>query len=1044
MKIQLRKTALSLAIAACVGVSGAALANETTSAIKGQIKGPSGNPAAGTKITIVHLPSGSTKETETNDAGYFTAKGLRVGGPYRVVVDSDVFADQTFNNINLQVGADYPVNVTLERQSDVEQIVVTGRPISRMSGGTGPAATFTLEDLENQPAINRDLKDIVRIDPRVTIDDSRGSINCGGGNPRFNSLTLDGVRMNDNFGLSSNGYPTIRTPFSFDSIEQVAVELAPFDVQYGGFTSCNINAVSKSGGNEVHGGVFFDYTNDSMKGDKIEGKDADPGDYTEKRYGFNVGLPLIKDNLFLFTSYEKLEGVEQYNYGALDTGSVSASDLARIQQISQDVYGYNAGTTPSSQPVEDEKILIKLDWNINDEHRANLIYNYNDGNSFKQSDTGSTRLSLDSHFFEESAEYTSIIGSLYSDWTDNLSTEIRLGKSEVDKTVQSLDAASSFGEMQIDATDGGTVYIGPDDSRQSNDLDYETTTAKFAATYYLDQHTITGGYEYEEIEVFNQFVQHTQGEWRFDSIDDFENGLASAIFYNNAAGTNNPTDAAANFAYAQHTFYVQDEYSFTDLDATLTFGLRYDKYTSDDKPNYNKNFADRYKSPQNPNFNNQATFDGIDLLQPRVGFEWYATDALEVRAGFGLFSGGNPNVWLSNSYSNDGITNIGTRRFGVDLFNTPNVNGGTPGFEVPQEMYDEVAQTTIGAGDSSVNAVDPKFDMPSEWKYSIGATYTTEDEYVFSLDYLLSKRKDAAIVQDIALRDSGNTTFDGRPILESIEGRDGDLLLTNVDGSNGESHVISAAMSKRFDNGISVQLAYAYTDSTDVNPMTSSVASSNYGNMATYDPTNPGAHTSDYEIPHRFTMTLGYTTELFDGYNTRFNLFSETYKGLPYSYTYNGSDSVWGDSNSNRSRQLMYIPEVDDPNVVYDMTPEEVTEFNQWISAQGLERGEIVGRNSENADWFTKVNFKMTQELPGFMPGHKGEVFFVIDNLTNMLNDDWGVLKKGSFVGNRMIKTSIDDQGRYVYSDFNPNNGKTATQSSASVWEMRVGVRYTF
>ncbi|MEC8206726.1 MAG: TonB-dependent receptor, partial [Pseudomonadota bacterium] len=240
------------------------------------------------------------------------------------------------------------------------------------------------------------------------------------------------------------------------------------------------------------------------------------------------------------------------------------------------------------------------------------------------------------------------------------------------------------------------------------------------------------------------------------------------------------------------------------------------------------------------------------------------------------------------------------------------------------------------------------------------------------------------------------------------------------------------------------QLAYAYTDSTDVNPMTSSVASSNYGNMATYDPTNPGAHTSDYEIPHRFTMTLGYTTELFDGYSTRFNLFSETFKGLPYSYTYNGSDNVWGDSNSNRSRQLMYIPEVNDPNVVYDMTPEEVTEFNEWISAQGLERGEVVGRNSQNADWFTKVNFKMTQELPGFMPGHKGEVFFVIDNLTNMLNDDWGVLKKGNFVGNRMIKTSIDDQGRYVYSNFSPNNGKTATQSNASVWEMRVGVRYTF
>ena len=204
--------------------------------------------------------------------------------------------------------------------------------------------------------------------------------------------------------------------------------------------------------------------------------------------------------------------------------------------------------------------------------------------------------------------------------------------------------------MQIDAAGGGTIYIGPDDSRQSNDLDYETTTVKVAGTYYLDQHTITGGYEYEKLEVFNQFVQQTQGEWRFDSVDDFEAGQAARIYYNNAAGTNNPTDAAASFSYAQHTFYVQDEYSFTDLDATLTFGLRYDKYTSDDNPNYNENFTNRY------GFSNQATFDGIDLIQPRVGFEWYATDALEVRAGVGLFSGGNPNVWLSNSYSNDGIT----------------------------------------------------------------------------------------------------------------------------------------------------------------------------------------------------------------------------------------------------------------------------------------------------------------------------------------------------------------------------------------------------
>ncbi|MEG3758372.1 TonB-dependent receptor [Pseudoalteromonas carrageenovora] len=1048
MKTQLRKTALSLAIAACVGVSGAAMANETTSAIKGQVTGPNGNPAAGTKVTILHVPSGSVKTTEVNDAGYFTAKGLRVGGPYKVVVDSDVYADQEFNNIILNIGNDYPVNVSLESQSSMEQIVVTGAPISSMSGGTGPASTFTLTDLENTPAINRDLKDIIRIDPRITIDDSRGSINCGGGNPRYNSLTLDGVRMNDNFGLSSNGYPTINAPFSFDSIEQVSAELAPFDVQYGGFTSCNINAVTKSGGNEVHGSLFYDYTSDSFKGDKIEGDDVDNGNYTEKRYGFNVGLPLIEDKLFLFTSYEKLEGVQQFNYDGLSSGSVTADDIARITSVAQSVYGYDVGGMPSSMPVEDEKILVKLDWNINENHRANLIYNYNDGNTVSQSDTGSSRVSLSNHFYDQSAEFTSIIGSVYSDWSDDFSTEVRIGKSELDATVQSIDAASSFGEMQISTGNGGTVYIGPDDSRQSNDLDYDTTTFKVAGTYYLDQHTITAGYEFEELDVFNLFVQHTEGEYRFYNNDDagltgidyFEQGIANAVYYNNAAGTNDPNDAAASFSYAQHTFYVQDEYSFTDLDANITFGLRYDKYTSDDVPNFNQNFTDRY------GYSNQSTFDGIDLIQPRVGFQWYATDALEVRAGVGLFSGGNPNVWLSNSYSNDGITNISANQFGaIDLFATTNVNNGTPGFEIPQSQFDAVAAVVPGSGDGTVNAVDPDFEIPSEWKYSIGATYTTENEYVISLDYLYSKKKDAALMRDIALQDTGTTTFDGRPIYESIEGRENEYLLTNVSGDSGDSSVISLAVSKMFDNGVSVNFGYAYTDSDDVNPMTSSVAGSNYGNIALTDPGDPGVASSDYEIPHRFTMTLGYSHEFVDGFATRFNLYGEAYKGLPYSYTFDGSDeNVWGDANWNGNRQLLYVPLENDPNVVYNMSADEINAFNDFISSNGLERGEITGRNAENSDWFVKFNFKVTQELPGFMEGHKGEAFFVIDNLTNLLNDDWGVLKKGPFVGASMISTSIDEEGRYVYSGFNENNANTSVQSDASLWQMRVGVRYTF
>ncbi|MFC3033864.1 carboxypeptidase regulatory-like domain-containing protein [Pseudoalteromonas fenneropenaei] len=1040
MTFQMRKTALSLAVAACVGSSFGAFANETSSAVKGQIMGPSGTPATGTTITIMHIPSGSTKVAEVNDAGYFSAKGLRVGGPYQIIVDSDKFEDQLLENVYLSIGGDYPVNVQLKAKSDVEQIVVTGRPISTMSGGTGPTATFTLETLENAPAINRDLRDIVRVDPRVYVDDSRGAIQCGGGNPRFNSLTLDGVRMNDDFGLSSNGYPTIRAPFSFDAIEQVAVELAPFDVQYGGFTACNINAVTKSGTNEIHGGAFYDYTSDSMKGDKIDGKEYDSGNYNEKRYGFNVGFPLIKDNLFMFASYEKLEGVEQFSYDGLSVGNISQASIDRITQIAKDKYNYDVGGMPGSAPVEDEKLLIKIDWNINDDHRANLVYNYNDGFRLSQSDTGSTTVSLSSHFYEQGTELKSLVASLYSDWTSDFSTEIRVSKQEVDGRQISTDAASGFGEVSI-KTDKGTVYFGPDDSRQANDLDYDTLAVKLAATYYLDKHTITGGYEYTDLNVFNLFMQHTQGEFQFASIDDFEAGKASRVYYNNAAGTNNQNDVAASFSYQQHTLYAQDEYSFDNIDATLTVGLRYDKYTSDDRPTYNPKFEERY------GYANTKNMDGIDLIQPRVGFQWYVDEALELRAGVGLYSGGNPNVWVSNSYSNNGITQVGLSPKNVSLFDIPmtNFDGGTPGYDVPKELYDAIAATPVGAGDGNVNAIDPNFKLPSEWKYALGATYTTENDYVFSLDFLYTDKQDSATTIDAALVESGTNAIDGRPLIESSNGRKEEYILTNVKGEDGRASVISASIAKRFDNGFDFTLSYAYTDSKDVNPMTSSTANSNYSNLAVSNPLNPGLATSDYEVPHRITMQLGYKTEFVDGYATRFNLFGQASEGQPYSYLYNGKvDTQFGDVNGTRNgRYLMYVPLENDANVAYDMTAEELAEFNAFISDENLKRGTIVGRNAQNADWYVRLDLKVTQEVPGFAEGHKGQVFFTINNLTNLLNDDWGTMEKGNFVGNNIVDMNIVD-GKYVYSNFNAKATMPTAQKDASLWEMRVGVRYTF
>ncbi|WP_198677289.1 TonB-dependent receptor [Pseudidiomarina taiwanensis] len=1041
---------LAAAVALAIGMSATVYAQETASDLRGVVTSDAGATVANAQVEIVDTRTGAVRTLTSNENGNFSARGLPVGGPYIVKVTDPVSGNVTEEEVFLVLGDTANVSVMVQ-SSDVERIAVTGTALMNNNyGGTGPASNFSLRDLETAPAINRDIKDIVRIDPRVYIDESFGdAIQCGGAHPRYNSLTVDGVRLNDNFGLNSNGYPTERMPFSYDSIQQVAVELAPFDVMYGGFTACNINAVTKSGQNELFGGVFFDYTNDSLKGDKIEDTELDNGNYTEKRYGFNVGGAIIEDSLFFFTSYEKYEGVANFSYGAADSNAgtringVSQAQLDRIAQIARDVYGYDVGAPLTSSPVEDEKLMLKLDWQINSDHRAAFTYNWNDGGNIRPSDASPSEYEFSNHYYFRGTELTSFVGELYSDWTDNFSTEVRLGYSEVDNTQQTV-GPRDIGEVQIttfndhdnDGSDSrATVYLGADDSRQANKLKYDTTFMKFAGTYFVGDHVITGGFEREELDVFNLFVQHAVGEYRFDSIDDFEAGIPARIYYGSGAGTNNAEDAAGAFSYAINTLYLQDEYYLYEYDLTLTYGLRYDWYTSSDLPRENTNFVNRY------GFSNASNFDGEGLIQPRFGFNWRATPELEVRGGLGLYSGGNPNVWIANNYQNDGITQIQLQdRSRPDLFNTPLTGSGNPIYDIPQNLFDGVANAT---GDSAVNVLDPNFEIPSEWKYALGATYTFDSGYVVMGDVLFTKRQDAVTLVDLAQEQVG-TAPDGRPVYSSIEGREADFMLTNSNDA-GDQFNLSLAVSKAYDFGLDWSLAYAYSKSEDANPMTSSVAFSNFVNYSTADMNNPAAATSNYEIPHRFTLRVGYEQEFIDGYTTRFSLFGQANKGRPFSYTFAGTD-VLGDFA--RDRQLLYVPTgIDDPNVAFD-PGFDTDAFFAFVEQSGLGSyaGGIAPRNEFYGSWWHKFDLKVSQELPGFMDGHKAEAFFVIENLGNMLNSDWGVLYQPGFPQNAPVvevAENLNAQGQYEFIEFFQPDGQSRV-TTPSLWEIRVGVSYKF
>ncbi|MGB0906373.1 MAG: TonB-dependent receptor [Maricaulaceae bacterium] len=997
-------SASSLIIAASLATP--AFAQVTTSSVQGYVTNENGNPLSNATVILTNTASGFTRTANVDANGSFSLRNLPVTGAYNVVVTSEGYQGERVEDIQLSLGGTTALNFTLSGGSREDEIIVVAQRQVLADVAVGPSASFGQVTIENAPAINRNIADIIRLDPRVYVDESRGDINsvqCVGQSSRFNSITLDGVAVNDSFGLNSNGYPTERMPFPFDAIEQVSVEIAPYDVKYGGFTACAINSVTKSGTNEFHGGAFFDYTSDGLRGKRVDGEKTNFDDFDEIRYGINVGGPIIKDKLFFNIAYEKLEGANTYNTNTVGNGpfQISQNQLDEIASIAQSVYQYNPGFIPSSFDNQDEKLLVKLDWNINSNHRATATFDYNDGNNIVRSDGDSDEIEFSNHLYERGSKLESYVGALYSDWTDNFSTELRVGYLSLDGRQESL-GGTDFGEMQIDVDDV-TVYIGSDDSRQSNDLNYNLLDLSLRANYDWNNHSFSAGIERKDLDIFNLFVQHTETEIRFSSIEDFRNGAAREIYYNNAP-SHNPNDAAADWGYALNTVYGQDEFTIGDS-LNVVAGLRYDWYTSSDKPTENPGFTADY------GFSNAQNFDGVGLLQPRVGFTYDAEDNLQFRGGVGLYSGGNPNVWLSNNYSANNVTQVGDRLRdrpnGLDLFSytyagAENGVPNAPGYAIPQQMFDSVS---TGQGRNfEINYLDPDFKIPSDWKYSIGATWAPDfqtdnalfgGEWQLQADLMWSKAKDTAIILRGDLVQDGTRVVDGvtyptydSPLTDSF-------VLTNSTESN-KSFVASLGASKKWDNGVAITLGYAYSDAKDVQPMTSSVAFSNYNNRAYTDPQEQILSTSNYNTKHRFTGSWSYTKAFWKEYDTNIFAFVQSSSGRPYSRTQDGV-----------------------ANSIYNFTP-FLGNGGDSILAPGTERNEFTGPS------WTKVDLKITQELPGFRADDRASVFMVIDNLTNLLNDGWGVLDEPSFP--RTLR-----EGQPFSRNFN-----------ASAYEIRFGAKYQF
>jgi outer membrane receptor for ferrienterochelin and colicin len=1067
MKAHKKLNKIALAVLMSAGMSGTAFAQETSSGIRGIITGPQGNAAAGTVVTITHEPSGTVKTTVVNESGSFVASGLRVGGPYKVEIDSEVFRDKTLNNIFLSLGETFRVSESLEDQT-METIVVSGSAIYDYAAGSN--STFGRDQISRSAAFSRDLKDIVKQNPLAVISPDGNRLSIAGSNPRYNSLQVDGVNLNDDFGLASNGYPTERSPIVFDSIDQISVATSPFTAKEGGFSGGKVSVVTKSGTNEFSGSVFYEMADDSWAGTPENPSSGDDIDITidEKTYGATFGGPIIKDKLFFFASYETFEEPSSVDKGpagsgaANETANITQADVDRVVAAAQNNWGFDAGSWNDSIPLEDEKYSLKIDWNINEDHRASFTYGHGFSNSAGRAGEGrSDELFLSSHWYNRSNEFDTYVAQLFSNWSDEFSTEAKISyKDSVNGQVPL--AGYAFGEVKIEHN-GGEIDLGPDDSRHANELTNETLQFHLTGEYLYNDHTIAFGWEYESVEVFNLFMQHNLGSWYFDSIEDFENGNADWFEYQNNPSLNRD-DAAANLTTENHSFYIEDSWDVT-YDFNLTYGLRYERLANDDVPKLNQLFVERH------GFDNTENLDGKDILLPRIGFNWDVNDELTVRGGAGKFSGGRPNVWVSNAYTNDGTRIALYRTFGDDLAADFLANADPTA--IPQRALDVIGSMTLDGASSNIDAIDPDFEIPYTWQYSIAADYIADLSSVgLGEDWFVTAEvlyKDAG--RDLTWSDLSRTvdtskgnngyTVDGRPIYgfafdennnpydptAGVDGREArDILMTNIDG--GKSLITTFSVAKQWDNGVDINFSYTNQDIEEISSTSGTTTSTAYEFDATLDPQRPVVGTSSYETEHRLTFNFSYNAEVFQGYNTGLHVFWERKSNTPYTWVLEknfGSSGFDGDLDL-QSTYLAYIPTGPSDPAVDFVNGASYDEIIARLEAVGAStKGGYLDRNTSRGPWITTMDVRVEQEIPGFMEDHRGVFYIDIKNALAMFDKDAAQVYQKRFVNSTadLLGYEINDAGQYVY-DIDNAGSPVSFLPRESTWVAKIGVKYRF
>ena len=1013
--------------------------NDTTSALRGDAG------VSGATVVVTNVSTGITKTTTADANGVFSVGNLKPGGPYKITISKSGYATESLDDVFLTVSETARLNVALVSNADIDEVVVTGTNTASVQ----TSLAVTSQDIENIPSIERSISDYVKKDSRIFVEGTsrNATISVSGTNNRYNNFTVDGIEQNDQLGLNANGFPSVRNPISIETIEQIQVDISPFDVSKGNFTGASINAVTKSGTNEFSGS-YYNYSTDEDNVGSLNGQKA--SQFSDETKGFVLGGPIIKDKLFFFASVEEFTSVtpaEPYTYR---TATQALIDDVRAQTIA--LYNYDPGTTSFLPPPEmADKELVKLDWYINDSHRLEYVYSFSEDNTVRPYNYD---IRFSSHYYNYPAKTEKDTYAYYGDLSDNLYVQVKYSEVEWANDQDSLGGEDfPHVEIKIDQADGTytgsgdreVIFLGPDKYRSANEGFAFDEILNMKAVYTMGDHEITMGYDSIDKRLGNLFISRENGAYKFDGVDNYYAGIPSYFRFNKSA-TGDPYYAMAGFSGTFETFYIQDKYYVSDI-LTVNYGLRYDSFEMDAGPAYNEYGSGLL------GFRND-TPAGTSIVQPRFGFQLDATDldmfsndrivSAEIRGGYGLFAGRVPNVWLASPFANSGVVQYGSRT-GRFAAGTPDCTTGAEitCFKAPETIYQDFPYSDY-ASTSSAQAIDPNYDTPSTWKLNLELLLTTANGYDIKLAYNRDDAKDGVGFSDASatvdqVGKTGVVTYDS----------EGAYYITNGPGASSDSFTLS--VDKEFDNGLSVFASFTGLDAENAWNGTSSQLSSNLEYNPRVDLMNVGVGKTPWAIENRLVAGLNYTANWFNNAPTNFSLFYKAYSGKRFSYGFDGLYDGYDDGNT-----LLYIPTAGDTNVVYSgITEGAVLSAVSHLGAAGHH----VAANSGSLPYTRQLDLRIAQEIPlpslrlrassgdrGFGVGsdsHKIIVYFDLLNVMNFINEDKGHSYFQSQGMRRVLNSGgLDSDGRIIITGVNTSGA--SIDSYASRYRMQLGFTYKF